>query len=41
MRPHSNKGMVGERERRGEGGGWLGLCIPYPINDWPEYPVSC
>ena len=40
MRPHSNKGMVGERERGG-GGGWPGLCIPYPINDWPEYPVSC
>ena len=39
MRPHSNKGMVGER--KGGGGGWSGLCIPYPINDWPEYPVSC
>ena len=37
MRPHSNKGMVGERG----GGGLSGLCIPYPINDWPEYPVSC
>ena len=41
MRPHSNKGMVGEREGGGGRGGrvyvsltllMIGLNIPYPVN---------
>ena len=40
MRPHSNKGMVGERKGGGGGGRvcvsltllMIGLNIPYPVN---------